>query len=100
MDGPTFVFIIAFAIIGSIIQFFFFRAIIISAMKQVFIDLQTANAAIRVVAIEDPESLTHSADASAAPTRPGPSPMPRIGNACSPKAWRRKISNKACVSAR
>lgn len=69
MDGGTVVFLIAFAIIGTFVQFFFLRAIIISAMKQVFINLQSENAAIRVVAVENPDPLTNSADVTEARPR-------------------------------
>jgi len=62
MDIANFIIIVGFAILGAIINFFFFRAVIISAMKQVFIDLQAANAAIRVVNIEAPTPLQHSVD--------------------------------------
>lgn len=71
MDFGTFVIAVLLGIIVTIINFFFFRAIIISAMKQVFIDLQNANAAIRVVTVEDAEPLSHEA-ADNMPTRSQP----------------------------
>lgn len=64
MSLDTFVIFLVIAFIGSIINFFFFRAIIISAMKQVFIDLQAANAAIRVVNVEAPTPLQHNVDST------------------------------------
>ena len=64
MDLANFILIVGFAILGAIVTFFFFRAIIISAMKQVFIDLQAANAAIRVVNVEAPTPLQHSVDST------------------------------------
>lgn len=59
MEFHTLLFLFLAAIIGAAIQFFFIRAIIISAIKQVFIDLQNANAAIRVVNVQDAVPLSH-----------------------------------------
>lgn len=64
MDLAGLIIIVGFAILGAIVNFFFFRAIIISAMKQVFIDLQAANAAIRVVNVEAPTPLQHNVDSA------------------------------------
>lgn len=65
MDFATFIIIVGGAFLGAVFNFFFFRAIIRSAMKQVFIDLQSANAAIRVVTVEAPTPLQHGANAIA-----------------------------------
>jgi hypothetical protein len=64
MNLVSFILIVGFAILGAIVNFYFFRAVIISAMKQVFIDLQAANAAIRVVNVEAPTPFQHTVDSS------------------------------------
>ena len=72
MDFGSFVIAVFLGIVVMIINFFFFRAIIISAMKQVFIDLQNANGAIRVVTVKDAKPLSHEA-ADNIPTSSRPS---------------------------